>query len=606
MNTSKTIPVARLRVLATTDLHMHLLAYDYFADRADNSLGLCGLVDLIDALRAEHPQATLLCDNGDFLEGTPLADHIVGASGTLQIHPMIAAQNALGYDAITLGNHDLDFGLPFLRQALGQSHAAVVSANVTCTDTPPIASGFTIATRSLVCSDGKTRPIKIGITGFAPPQTQNTGPPGALVVCDIVESARKIVPSIKAAGADIIVALCHSGIANTQHQQMMENAAVPLAAVDGIDALVLGHTHELFPASARPRTNAVDPQAGTLHGKPAVMAGYYGTSLGLIDLAVAWNGAGWHVQNHEVRLIKPQTPPVPKSKRRTEIEQLATQPHTATLFKIRRPIAQTVVRIQNYFATVQPDLSLQLLASAMHDVVTSAMPDVPVLAAVSPFRHGGRNGLGQYIDIPPGDVTLRDAAAIFPFADGLCAVRRSGAQIKDWLERTASHYNTIAPHKTQQALLNQLSAGYNCDTLYGLTYDIDLSQPARYDPFGCVIDPDALRVHNIAMNGHAINDDDVFVVATNSFRANGGGGFAQVPPQDMLWQSDEDLRDIVVDALKSHGTFADGLTPVWRFKPIVGAVAQFQSAPQARLHLAGPIAHVGHACNGFDTYAITF
>lgn len=602
-------PLGRLRILQTTDLHMHLLGYDYFADQCDGRLGLASLVDNILDLRADNAGATLLFDNGDFLQGNPLGDILAATLGVNETHPMIAAMNCLRYDAITLGNHDFDYGVPFLRRALGRIKADVVSANICCVDGPSLAAPFRILKRDVACNDGVVRPVKIGVTGFAPPQSadrNNASPRSAIKVDDIVQTARRVVPQIKDAGADVVVALCHSGIGSHSETLLMENAAIPLATIDGLDVLLAGHTHEQFPDAQRPVSANINPSAGTLHSKPAVMAGYYGTSLGVIDIHLAWSSDGWVMQDQSVTLVKPDPRPRHKSAQRREIEQLATKAHTATLAHIRKPIAETSAPIQNYFATIRPDLGMQLLAQAMRDAVPQDLRDAPVLAAVSPFQFGGRNSLGHFIDIPAGWVTLRDAAAIFPFADTLCAVRRSGAQVKDWLERAAAHYNWITPDNTRQELLNPQSAGYHCDAFHGLTYEIDLALPARFNACGHEVMPAASRIRNIALNGRAIADDDVFIVAANSFRASGGGGYAAIPDTDIVWTSPDKLREILIRSLQQRKVISDETESIWRFTPITGAVAQFQSAPRAIRHVGQAITHKGAGTNGFETYSLAF
>jgi 2',3'-cyclic-nucleotide 2'-phosphodiesterase/3'-nucleotidase len=587
---------------------MHLLGYDYFADRADARLGLAGLADLIDDLRTQNEGATLLFDNGDFLQGNPLADTVAATLGVNEVHPMIAAMNIMRYDAITLGNHEFDYGLAFLRRTLRDANAAVVSANIHCTH-GALASDFSILTREIKCDDGIIRPIKIGITGFAPPQIsgrEQDNDLGQITVADIVESAKLIVPQIRAAGADLVIALCHSGIGEAQASPMMENAAVPLAAVDGLDVVLAGHTHEQFPDPQRPPTPKVDPVGSTLHGKPAVMAGFYGTSLGVIDLEVGWTPQGWRIQSHAVRILTPCPPQSEKSALQSGIEDCVAQAHAKTLHHMRNRVARTSVPIQNYFATIQPDLSMQLLADAMRNAVPMDQHGTRILAAVSSFRFGGRNGLGHYIDIPAGELALRDAAAIFPFADTLCAVRRTGAQIKDWLERSASHYNQLAPDTSDQPLLNPRSAAYNCDAIYGLTYEIDLLQPARFDVYGKRVAPTASRIGNVRFGAQTIADDDSFVVATHSCRASGGGSFAQIPPRDIIWRSSEKLRDILIAALQNRELIDDTALPVWRFCPIAGARAQFQTAAQAKSHLPDAITHIGDGTDGFETYSLKF
>ena len=120
---------------------------------------------------------------------------------------------------------------------------------------------------------------------------------------------------MRAAGADVIIALCHSGIGGEAHTPGMENAAIPLAGIDGIDVVLTGHTHEQFPGHDRAANDVVDPVAGTLHGKPAVMAGFYGNRLGMVDLHLRWENGAWHIARYRVTLEKgedeaPQTKPL--------------------------------------------------------------------------------------------------------------------------------------------------------------------------------------------------------------------------------------------------------------------------------------------------------
>lgn len=609
MSADPPAPRTTLRILQTTDLHMHLLGYDYFGDRADTRLGLAQLAGLITQLRAEMADATLLFDNGDFLQGNPLADMLATHLPAVSPHPMIAAMNSLSYDALTLGNHEFDFGLPFLRNALADAKPAIVNANLIVRDGPPLAEPYRILDRDLMCDDGVRRPIRIGVTGFAPPNFvlhETHKDANQIDIADIVDAARRVVPAIRANGADLVVALCHAGLGGADHVQGMENAAIPLAAVDGIDVLLMGHTHGQFPDHAMAGTSAVDPVNGQIHGKPAMMAGLFGTSLGVMDLQLHKGPQGWRIERHATQLLKPDTQSLKFARARDQIEAIAQDAHARTLTQMRQPIARTRVPIHSYFATVQPDMSLQLVADAMRaSVSANLICDVPVLAAVSPFRFGGRDGLGHYMDIPCGPITLRDAAAMFPFADGLYAVRRTGAQITSWLERAASHYHQLEPDRTFQPLLNPLSPGYNCDAIFGLTYEIDLRSPARFDPYGNLVAPGARRIGDLSFNNVAVKDDDIFIVATNSFRAKAGGGFPQIAKADILWRAQTKLRDILIQSLRTRQEITAKTTPVWRFRPIAGASAQFPAAPQAIAHLPEGITHNGTCADGLETFTLS-
>ncbi len=606
-------PTARLRIMETTDLHMQILGYDYFSDQLDDSTGLVNLVGIIEGLRSEAGVTSLLCDNGDFIQGNPLADYVAsnGANGTT--HPMIAAFNTLAYDAVTLGNHEFNYGLDFLRSAVKEAGFPITCANITDITGTPLATPFLILEREMACDDGIRRKLNVGVTGFVPPQITDwdkANLQGQIETTDIVTSANDIIPQMKSAGADIIVALCHSGIGASTHSPRMENAAVPLAAVPGIDVVLTGHTHEFFPGESVMASDAVDPLAGTLHGKPAVMAGFYGNLLGVVDLQLGWRDTGWHICGARSRLqsgVRETTPSPTVQKLTAQVSDA----HAATLRHIRQPIAQTKVPIHSYFATIGPDMAQHILACAQRDFIDEALTGLgydtlPVLAATAPFRVGGRAGPGHYIDIPPGPLTLRDAAAIYPFANTLCAVRRSGRQLRQWLERAASHFATITPGKHDQPLLNPHSAAYNSDTLFGLRYSFDLTQPPRFTATGALSDPGARRVTDLSYQGVPVSDDDHFVVATNSYRTNGGGSFVGADPMDILVTSVETTRDILIDALRRNGPVTGLCAHPAEFTRHRDTSAIFQSAPAAARHLTGNISHIGPGMGGFDRYRYSF
>ncbi len=607
-------PKARLRILETTDLHMQLLAYDYFADHSDSDTGLIQLADRIETLRSDTSCTSVLFDNGDFIQGNPLADYVASNGTDDQPHPMIAAFNTLQYDAITLGNHEFNYGLDMLRAALADARFPVTCANIHQIKGDALALPYVILDRDMPCDDGKTRTLRIGVTGFVTPQItvwDRVALKGELETEDIVFAAERVVPQIKADGADIIIALCHSGIGAADHCETMENAAVPLAALPGIDVVLTGHTHEMFPGDDQPTTNFVDPVNGTLHGKPAVMAGFYGNWLGVIDLQLGWHDGSWTIQTHQSRLepcSARDNGPSPLQKQLSTHLQTA---HSATIRHIRQPIARTEVPIHSYYANIVPDLTQQLLARAQQDFIRRVMAGsqyhaLPVLSSTSPFRAGGRAGPSHYIDISPGAIALRDAAAIYPFANTLCGIRRSGAQIRQWLERAASHFAQVIPGQHDQPMINSHSPAYNSDTIFGLSYEFDLSQPAHFAPDGSVINAQAGRVRALKYQGQPVADNDSFIVAANSYRTHGGGGFRGAVEADILYQSTKSARDVLIDYLRSNEVVTQPASHTWYFTHLPDTSAIFQSAPAASKYTAPGVSHVGPGTGGFDQYRFTF
>lgn len=596
---------ARLRIIETTDLHMQILPYDYFADRDEKRTGLIQLAGKIDALRGEAGITTLLFDNGDFLQGNPLADYLVAHPEIATVHPMIAAFNTLGYDAVTLGNHEFNYGLPFLRKTLKDAAFPITCANLRQLQGPPLAQPYVILDRTVTRSDGKTHPLRIGVVGFVTPQIVDwdcAALRGQLETDDIVASARAMVPRIKAAGADIIVALCHSGIGAADHSPRMENAAVPLAAVPDIDVILTGHTHEVFPGGTHSAKAGVDPVAGTLHGKPAVMAGFYGNALGVIDLELEMHADGVRIAKASSELVEGTT----ESRCSDNLRQVVQAAHTATLAYIRKPIARTNISLHSYFSSFQADMLQQLLADAQANEVRKALADtphhdLPVLSATAPFRFGGRAGPGHFTEIPPGPILLRDAAAIYPFANVLCAVRRTGAQLRRWLEWSAAHFNQIIPGVHDQPLINPQIPAYNYDTIFGLDYTFDLTRPPCAKGEGTATGG---RLRDLRHQGRQVADTDIFIVAANGYRTNGGGGFAGIPADDVLYRTKLTTHDILINDLTTRATIDAVPAPPYRFAPVPGTSAIFRSAPRARNHLTDDMEHLGPDKDGFDLYRI--
>ncbi len=582
--------------MATTDLHMQILPYDYFTDQPDRTKGLVQLADQITSLQSAPDGLTLVFDNGDFLQGNPLADLIAENGLHNAVHPMIGAFATLHYDAVALGNHEFNYGLGFLDKVLREAPFAVVCANVDWQDSPACASPYVVLDREVICSDGQARAIRIGVLGLVPPQIMqwdHIALHGAMTASDMVQTARDLVLQIRQAGADIIVALCHTGIGAGAYTQGMENAARPLAAIPGIDVVLTGHTHQTF--------------AGNLHGKPAVGAGFSGNHLGLITLTLTHDAEGWHIADHDSRTL-PASHDLPQSVAAQKIIADLDQHHARALAKIRQPVAQTRQRLHSYFAPVMPDLPRQILAAAMTRYAKAALPadTLPLVTVVPPFRAGGKAGVCHYIDIPAGPINLRNVSAIYPYTDRPVILHRNGQQLRDWLEQAVSGYCRINPGKTGQPLLDPDFPAYTFDALFGLTYTIDLTQPARHDATGRVVAPGARRITELHHNGRDVAPDSRFAVVVNSYRAFGGGGYIPVPSCDILHQSQRQGRDILADDLRNQTLVDVQPQSIWQFAPIPSATATFRSAPQACAHLQGPVRHIGPCENGFHTYEINF
>lgn len=609
-----------VRILATTDLHAQILPYDYFADRPLHPIGLGGAATLIADLRAGSANS-LLFDNGDFLQGSPLGDYIAEVDGLAdgRAHPMIAAMNALDYDAATLGNHEFNYGLDFLRRSIEDARFPFVCANAvlqkgrTPQDDLALCPPFVLLDRQVTDGAGRPHPLRIGVIGLLPPQItvwDATHLRGRLQTRDILQAARHYIPLMRKAGADLVVALCHSGIGPLRHRPGSENAATTMAALPGIDALVLGHSHLVFPSPDFATIPQADVPSGLLCGKPAVMAGRFGSHLGVIDLMLNRTPSGWSVSQARAKAVG--VPPGESPASRAVCAVVDTE-HKATLRHIRRRIGRTTVPLNSFFAALPGNAALHLVAEAQRHHVVQALratrhADLPVLSAVSPFKMGGRGGAEFYTDVPAGDLAIRNIADLYVFPNLICAMQVTGADLAQWLERSAAMFNRLTPGDRDQMLLNPAMPATEFDVIDGLSWAVDLSQPARFAPEGYLVDAEAVRITDLRYQGRPVAPEDRFIVATNSYRARSGSAFPGATDDHVIFAGPLTNRDVLQRYVEERGTVTPETQPHWRFLPMPGTAALFDSAQRAALHLEAlsgvHIDHVGPGPAGHSRFRL--
>lgn len=621
---------AHLRIMETTDIHVNVLPYDYYADKANDTMGLSRTASLIEAVRKEATNA-MLVDNGDLLQGNPMGDYIAYERGMKDgdLHPVMKGMNLLGYECSTLGNHEFNYGLSFMDKVLAGANFPFVCANLirgtelaaNPRDDKLYLKPYVILDRKIKDGSGAEQPIRIGIIGFVPPQIMVwdlKNLEGSVKTRDIVEAAKAWVPQMKEEGADIVIALSHSGI-DVKQSDMMENASVFVAGVEGIDAVFTGHQHLVFPGKKDFQSlEAVDPAKGTLQGKPAVMAGFWGSHMGLIDLLLERDGSTWRIVSatSEARPIfervdKTNKPTVADDQR---IVDALKQDHEATLAYVRRPVGKTSAPLYSYFALVADDPSVQIVSQAqtwyLKDILKNTeWNDMPLLSAAAPFKAGGRNGADYYTDVPVGDIAIKNVADLYLYPNTVRAVEITGAEVKEWLEMSAGIFNRIEPGKADQALINTDFPSYNFDVIDGVTYKIDLSQPPKYDSKGGLVNAGSNRIIDLMFNGKPIDPKRKFVVATNNYRAGGGGNFPQINASKIIYEAPDTNRDVIVRYIVSKGTINPSADANWSFAPLPGTSVVFQTGARAKDFIAQvtslKIEPAGEGEAGFAKYRIT-
>jgi 2',3'-cyclic-nucleotide 2'-phosphodiesterase/3'-nucleotidase len=441
---------------------------------------------------------------------------------------------------------------------------------------------------------------------------------GRVTARDIVEAAEAWVPRMREEGAQLVIALSHSGIGAAEHVPMMENAAIPLAGVEGIDVVLTGHQHLVFPGEDFAETEGVDNEAGTINGKPGVMAGFWGSHMGLIDLLLERDGEGWRIASHTVEARPIFTRGEDNAVTATvesdpEVLAAVQDEHEATLEYVRRAVGKTDAPLHSYFALVADDPSVQIVSIAQAWYIDQMMQGtehegLPILSAAAPFKAGGRQGPEYYTDVPVGDVAIKNVADLYLYPNTVRAVRITGQQVKDWLERSAGMFNQITPGEQDQVLLNPEFPSYNFDVMDGVTYRIDLSQPARFDKDGNVVNPEANRIVDLAYNGQPVDPAQEFIVATNNYRAEGGGSFPGADGSTVVFEAPDTNRDVIVRYIVDQGTINPAADGNWGFVPMPGTTVLFDTGPKAAEYLDQvpglSIEPAGYGEDGFSRFRI--
>ncbi len=597
--TAQTLP---LRILGTTDIHVNLMSWDYYQDKPIEDYGLARTATLIEAARAEA-RNTLLFDNGDLLQGSPLGDVMarVKPLGSGATHPAYKVMNWLRYDAANIGNHEFNYGLDFLRRAIAGAAFPYVSANVLEDTGPrkdqPAFSPYVILERQFVDEAGTTHPVKVGVIGFVPPQIMlwdRMNLTGRVRPLDIPATARSLVPQMKAEGADVIVVIAHSGFEFGETVFFAENTVARLAEVPGVDAIVFGHSHGEFPGRFFNRHAKVDLERGTINGVPAVMAGFWGSHLGVIDLKLERRDGRWVRSSAQAQLRpvydrearKPIAQPHPK------VAELVKQEHEDTLRYVRAEVARSADPIHSFFAQVADDPSVQIVSQAQLAYAKKALAGtphekLPLLSAAAPFKTGGRGGAANYTDIAAGPIAVRNVADLYVYPNTVQVVKLSGAQVREWLEMSAQAFRRIDPAgPAEQELINPGFPSYNFDMIDGVSYRIDVTQPSRYDRGGKLVEPGARRIVELRHEGKPVADDAEFLVVTNNYRASGGGAFPALDGSRTVLAAPDENREVLIQFLREMGTVRPAADQNWSIVPVPGVKLRFTSSARGIAHLA--------------------
>lgn len=620
-----------LRILETTDLHSNMMDFDYYKDRPSDKFGLVRTASLIQHARQQATNAVLV-DNGDILQGSPLGDYV--AAKGLQpgdIHPVYKVMNTLDYVVGNIGNHEFNYGLEYLKNAIAGAKFPSINANVIDAKTQkPLFTPYIISVTPVTDRDGKAHTLRIGYIGFVPPQILVWDKANLLdkvMVSDIIETAKCYVPEMRKHGADLVVAIPHSGLTQEPYKLMAENSVYHLSQVPGIDAIMFGHAHAVFPSKDFINVIGADIDHGLLNGVPAVMPGQWGDHLGVVDLQLNNDSGNWRVAGAkaEARPIYDKEHTRSLAAQDANLVKVLAEDNKGTREFVSQPIGKSEGNMYSYLALVQDDPTVQIVNNAQKAYVEHHiqgdpdLADLPVLSAAAPFKVGGRkNDPASFAEVEKGQLTLRNATDLYLYPNTLVVVKVSGKEVKEWLECSAGQFNHIDVNSGKpQGLINWDGfRTYNFDVIDGVNYQIDVSQPARYDGECQLINDKAERIKQLTFNGKPTDPDATFLVATNNYRAY-GGKFAGTGDKHIALASPDENRSVLAAYISAETKRRGAVQPQadnnWRLasfssKQPLNIRFETSSSPKAtafiKQHAQYPMKAESSDSIGFSVYQI--
>jgi 2',3'-cyclic-nucleotide 2'-phosphodiesterase/3'-nucleotidase len=514
-----------LVILGTTDLHGNLFPIDYYTDKSDNR-GLAKIATIIKRTRQENKNI-LLIDSGDTIQGTPL-EYYHNKKNNQPPDPMMLVMNSLQYDAMTVGNHEYNFGLQVLEKARGEAKFPWLSANTYNTGTEQTHYAPYIVKEV----DG----VRIGVLGLTTPgipNWENAPNYAGLEFHDPLLEAKKWVPVLRGKErADVVVIAMHMGLEEDLRtgetnpgQVTNENRAIAIAReVPGVDLIFMGHTHR-------------DNPSVVINGVQLIQANYWGRHLARVDLYFENESKGWRVFARNARTIPMDDTIAPDP----EILALGEPYNRETQAWLSRPIGESASELTATEARFRDTAILDLIQRVQ---LETGKADVSMAAVFNPDAR-----------VAKGAVTVRDIAGLYVYENTLVVLEVTGQQLKDALEHSAKYFRPYEPGKTPADLVDEKIPAYNFDIAEGVNYVLNLSKPVGQ------------RIEQLEFQGKPLSPTQKLKLATNNYRVNGGGGYTMYKGAPVVYRSSVEIRELIIDWVERHKTIPTEPTNNWKIVP---------------------------------------
>lgn len=533
----------KFEILATSDLHGQVVSFNYENLTEAPKAGLSKIATLITAERNKYGKSnTLLVDAGDCLYD--YTSNFFYDNLNNEIQPIFQAMAKLGYDALTVGNHDFDYPWNYLQTQLTES--GLMDKTIVCNAVDTVSGEYPFRTsmtfiKKMKTSEGRSVRVKVSVVGatYSKFSARRYRYSGVLDGLDIYSAVKAQAKELKNTGSDIVVVVIHGGVGVLSGANTAVQAGSRLASLSYVDAVVCGHSHETFPNSSSEYQNLsnVDTSKGTMYGTPVVQTGSHAENLGTIQLTLRVDESGKISIQKGSSAIKPVKASTAQSEIITSVMAPYEDALRAAVDTTEYPILAGLT-YTNADCVVKDSALFQLMNNAKIHYASSYIaryaPEYqgyPLIAASINSMDCGKAALAFSDKLTESDIYSVLTESSSKRSSGYIHIYKiTGQNLTEWLEFNASIYATVGAELPE--LVAPLSDKYpNASSLIrpenvkdvstffafdGISYDIDLTVEPRYNSAGKVINYGAHRIKNLTYNGQAITSASELIITMDS------------------------------------------------------------------------------------------
>ncbi|WP_226678231.1 bifunctional metallophosphatase/5'-nucleotidase [Mesobacillus jeotgali] len=516
---------AKLVILETSDVHGSIFPINYGTNE-NVPQGLSYAATVIKKHRKQEGNL-LVIDNGDLIQGTPLAYHFVKFGAALP-NPMIKVLNELEYDAAVIGNHEFNYGMEILNRAVSESDFPWLSANIvdSSTRTPKFGTPYMVKK-----FDSGVKAAVLGLTTHYIPNWENPKHIKELKFEDALETAKKWVNYIhEKEKPDILILAYHGGFerdletGRETENQTGENQAYRIChEVEGIDLLLTGHQHRKI--------------AGELQGVTVLQPGFNGKQIGKATISFVKDNGRWKIADKVAEIM--------------ELEN--EEPDESILTLVEKYEQETQNWLDQTLGTIVGNMEV----TDPIDLRTNEHPLIEFINKVQMEASGAAiSNTALFHNEAPGfskQVTMREIVSNYVYPNTLSVIKISGQDMKDALERSASYFivdnGKIAVNPNFSEPKPQ---HYNYDMWEGIDYILDIRKPVGE------------RVVKLSHKGHDVKPEEEFEVVMNNYRAGGGGDYTMFKNKTVIKEIQTDMTELLANYFLEHNTIKATVNHNWK------------------------------------------